>query len=172
MVVEHCLFERCAHASKEEDAGAVFLMYENPYDSVIAKCAFVANVYNESFTITVASGHTLVITDACFTGIEAREVNLKNVIMEGCSFEQVNCFEVETVHGRAPGFDGNWNGTAEKKSRVEGEKKMSGRLKGTDSGLFLGCVVGGIILAGILTIVGTVLHGIAQPRQKVPKAFE
>jgi hypothetical protein len=85
--VENSIFMKCAHTSSDGETGAVFLFYENPYDSALVKCAFCGNDANGSYTITVSSGSTLILVECCFTGTEGKEIHPKNYAMEGCTFE-------------------------------------------------------------------------------------
>jgi hypothetical protein len=168
VAVRFCLFEKCAHASNENDAGAVFLMYGNPYDSEITNCAFVGNVYNGSHTVAVASGHTLVVLDCCFSGVEWRELGDRNIVTDRCAFQQADCPTAVTSRaGRAAGFDQNWNTTAARRPKTS----PAPAAKRHSSGAFVGCIAAATVGTVLLAVVAVSLQG-RQPQQKLPKAFE
>jgi hypothetical protein len=95
MAVESCIFTNCKHVSQEGETGAVFLLYENPYDSAVVKSAFLGNDPNGSYTVTVSSGSPLIFSECCFTGAEGKEVHPKNYVLELCSFETGKCKTVD-----------------------------------------------------------------------------
>jgi hypothetical protein len=102
MVVTKCIIARCRHISTEGDAAAAFLLYENPYDSELSDVQFVGNVPNGSFTLTVASGHSLVLTHCRFSGNATKEVHDKNIVLRDCTFGQHG---VQTIGVLIPGYN-------------------------------------------------------------------
>jgi hypothetical protein len=92
--IEYCHFLRNAHISNENDAAAALLFYDNAFESTLTACTFVENRPSGSFTLTVGSGHTLMVTDCCFSGTRSKEVNPKNIAMERCLFSQGQCDNV------------------------------------------------------------------------------
>jgi hypothetical protein len=95
MTVESCIFKNCRHVSQEGETAAVFLLYENPYDSACVKSSFLGNDPNGSYTVTVSSGSPLLFSECCFTGAEGKEIHPKNYVLELCSFEIGKCQTVD-----------------------------------------------------------------------------
>jgi hypothetical protein len=100
--VIQCIIARCRHISSEGDAAAALLVYENPYDSELSDGQFVGNVPDRSFTLTVVSGHSLVVANCRFSGNATKEVHDKNIVMRNCRFEQ---HRVETIGVLIPGYN-------------------------------------------------------------------
>jgi hypothetical protein len=87
MTITLCLFARCRHTSTEKNAASALLGYDNPYDSNMTDCHFVANEPDRSFTLVVATGHALVVRGCLFSG-PAAELGPHNLITEKCLFVQ------------------------------------------------------------------------------------
>jgi hypothetical protein len=102
MEVLKCIIARCRHISAEIETAAAFLLYKNPYDSELRDVQFVGNVPNGSFTITVVSGHSLVMTNCSFSGNATKEVHNNNIIMRNCRFGQHG---VQVLGRLVPGYN-------------------------------------------------------------------
>jgi hypothetical protein len=171
-VIENGLFENCTHGSSEVDAGAVFLMYDNPFDSNIRKCAFVGNRFGRSNTITCASGHSLVISECCFTASQRSELNSKNLVIENCLFEETECPVIYEAGARTVGFD---RIRIVRFSLHLPRPTMSGtpalKKRQPNSEIFGISLIASIIIAATLTILQTAYHSFCKSRRKVPKAI-
>jgi hypothetical protein len=97
----HTLILNCRHQSSEEMAAAVLIIYENPYESSIIGCSFVSTGRDRTKTITVASGHGLLITGCCFTGEQEEEVSEVHIVIEKCSFGADACESMKLQFSRA-----------------------------------------------------------------------
>jgi hypothetical protein len=100
---EFCLFARCSHTSSEFEAGAVLLVYASPAGAAIRNSAFRDNLPGASFSVSVASGARLLVSDCCFTGARARELRPVNVDAQDCEFEDRGCDAVMPWASDAPG---------------------------------------------------------------------
>jgi hypothetical protein len=172
---EFCFFEKCAHVSYEPEAAAVLLLCENPYDSLLAHCAFVDNNPSDSHTLTVCYGHGLMVAECCFTGTLKKEINPRNIGMESCQFEVEKCKPVplKSLFGDRPaGYDGNLQRLPFAAASKGKGQPPGGSLKGRSLQAFMWSVVVSIIIAAVLTGIQTVIKGCCNGGQKTPKAFQ
>jgi hypothetical protein len=169
-VIEYGFFENCSHDSNEQDAGAVFLMYDNPLDSSLQKCVFVSNRYGGSHTITCASGHSLMVSDCCFSGRQISELNTKNIIVENCVFDQGECL-YESV-GRPFGFDRSRNVPfsihlpRQTQTGTPPLRKMKGH-----SGLLGISLLASVVIAFLLTVLETAYRHLRKVGRRIPRAI-
>jgi hypothetical protein len=170
-LLELSVFANCSHISSEGDAAATLLIYENPYDSTLCKCAFVGNSPNGSHTVTVANGNSLIISECCFSGAEWKEINQKNVVIELCIFDQQNCSlpPPNSLFGtRAAGYD----------ERLESLPfRVQKRTKGSDGRMFQGKLMivafsAAVGIALVLTAIQTALRHYRRGVKKQPRAFQ
>jgi hypothetical protein len=169
--LEFSVFANCSHISSEGDAAAALLAYENPYDSTLCNCAFVGNSANGSHTVTVASGHSLIISDCCFSGGEWKEINEKNVAIELCRFDQEKCNwpPVNSLFGtRAAGYDESLESLP---FRVQKRTKGSDR-RMSQAEMLVIAVSAAFGIAVALTGVQTALRHCRKRTRKQPRAFQ
>jgi hypothetical protein len=174
-LAEFCLFERCAHVSKETEAAAVLLLYENPYDSSLSHCAFVNNSPDESYTLTVSNGHALMVAECCFTGEQKWEINPGNIGTENCLFEVKKCKPVplKSLFGDvSAGYDENLQQHPFPTTRKRTSPAQNNVLKMPSSQVFLWSVLVSVVITSVLTGVQTVIKGYCSDSQKKPKAFQ
>jgi hypothetical protein len=162
MRIDSCLFAHCSHTSHEKAAAAVFLIYNNPYDSSILNSAFVDNQYSNSYTISVALGYPLILTGSCFTGPKEHEVC--NCVIVGGAFGVEECAQLVALTGQA-GYD-----PQSKKTPIARYKGRPSRSVGVAA--FLGRpIAASVVIAFLLTTVQTFLRRLLKDRVKVPKAL-
>jgi hypothetical protein len=88
IAVTNVLFLNCSHSSNENEAGACFLIYENPGDSGMADSQFVDCDPDGSYLMTVTSGSNFIIVECWFSGTRERELNADFFVLDACKFEQ------------------------------------------------------------------------------------
>jgi hypothetical protein len=172
ITIEHSLFLRCAHQSTEPDAGAAVLMYDNPYDSALANCAFVENRYNESHTLAVASGHSLIISECCFSGPEKAEVNPKNVAVEKSLFEQAECPSVLQTAKRPIGYDRMLSEIPSiRLPKPTISRTTPIEIPRPSAELFARALAASVVIAAMLTALQTLFRRMRKTHRKLPKAI-
>jgi hypothetical protein len=147
----------------------------NTYDSAVIGCVFIDNKMDRAFTINVASGQMLLISDCVFSGTQENEIKDERVTVDNCLFSQRQFPEISFLSfagNQVPGFD---------RARTVVVKAVPGTTQAQLAILqYFGknrkmAVVGAsCAIAGILAIVITALQ-VAIRRiwtAKVPKAFQ
>jgi hypothetical protein len=168
--VDHCLFFRCHHNTKEKDTGAVFLVYENPYDSSVVHSNFIQNEPNGSFTITVASGHGLAFANCCFSGSESRELRERNYVIENCSFQETECKPV--VSAVDYGYGSKQSKVKAKPKRALRDRRVAPAPWRRNALVLVASGIMSVLLAGVLTIVQRYVRKVLKDKRKQPRAIQ
>jgi hypothetical protein len=70
------------------------LVHDNWFDSELDGVLFIKSVPSETPTVSVVTGHFLLLSDCWFSGTESREVNSERIVIENCRFEAVEFPEI------------------------------------------------------------------------------
>jgi hypothetical protein len=169
LLVEFSIFERCGHVSEQAEAAAVFLIYDNPYDSSIRNCSFVENRYNGSYTISVVFGQPLALPGSCFTGPREREVHNENNPPGGCTFGAAKC-PYTIAWKPAPGYDPHV-----KRARIRRQKRQKRTIapipREWNRKLFAPAALASAVIAAVLTGFQTLMRRVLRDRVKVPRVL-
>jgi hypothetical protein len=150
LVVLACVFDNCSHRSRETEAAACVLAYENPPDSGVADTDFVGSGMDGAWTVTVASGSEMIVAHCRFSGAKERELGLR-LVVDGCVFGAV-VGETETPRGK-------W--TVVRKKRKKNQDAVYGAAAGIAA-----------VVALALTGAQALLHHGCKGTMKVPKAIQ
>jgi hypothetical protein len=167
--VELCTFARCGHVSDQLEAAAVFLIYDNAYDSSIRNCSFVKNRYNASYTISVVFGHPLPLPRSCVTGSCTREVQDTNGPAGGCTFEAPECQHVLDRNPSA-GYDPHSKGPQIRRSKRP-RRTIAPLPRQWNAGTFGAAAVASAAITAVLAAVQTLMRRLLKDRVKVPRVL-
>jgi hypothetical protein len=167
ILVDHCVFLQCSHHTTEAETGAVFLFYDNPYESAIINTSFIHNEPNGSYTITVTSGHGLGLIGCCFTAADTVELHPGYMLYEGCTFSGAEC--KDEVGTKSFGFHPKAKRPVRGRPGLAGAAGRSWRKK---AGLFFGSGVISVLLAAALTAAQAYFRHWLKGVTKIPKAIQ
>jgi hypothetical protein len=171
MRIDSCIFEKCRQSSPDFESAAVFLIYDNPFDSLLANSAFIENDPNESTTLTVVYGHQLLLSGCCFTGSHKKELRDPNGILGGAEFDAESCAGPALFQEGVVGFRPNRT-VILFKSRRPRRPPPPRTVGGTAAPVaFAPAAVACAGIAAILTAVQTLLRKAFRDRIKLPLAL-
>jgi hypothetical protein len=174
MTLTLCLFARCRHTSAEKSAASALLIYENPYDSSMTGCQFVANKPDRSFTLVVATGHGLVVRKCLFSG-PADELSPNNLITEKCLFAQKEFLSISFqsfAGGRYPGYS---PGIIFVQRTVPAHTTDPGKRMTVQDRSAMVAVLSLVVSAAVaaaLTLLASVAHRMFKAAFKMPRAIQ
>jgi hypothetical protein len=174
MTLTRCLFARCRHTSEEKDAASALLVYDNPFDSSVTHCQFIANAPNRSFTLVVATGHGLVVRGCVFSGPPA-ELRADNLITDMCLFAQTEFASISFRSFAGEHIPGYNPAVKFVRQTVPLRTPSSGMLRKVTqrSALFvvLSLVVSAAVAAA-LTVLASLAHRLFNTALKIPRAIQ
>jgi hypothetical protein len=174
ILIERCVFAKCRHKTSENDVGAALLIYENPLESSVTDSDFLECENDGGGTITVSSGHPLLLTGCRFSGTEAIEINNKNVAVHSCLFAQKDVTSMPFVSlagGRQVGF--NRSMTLFPRSVAPGSRYRK-QLKGVPRLFFMFVCACGIsfVISGAVLAAEAACHGSCAAAFKRARALQ
>jgi hypothetical protein len=169
--VESCVFDKCRHSSVATESAAALLIYDNPFDSLLANSAFINNDPGESTTVTVVGGHQLLLSGCCFTGSRKVEIRDPNGLPDAAMFDAESCPTARWFPDGGIGFALNRREIALKSRRPRRPLPPKNAVPPPLSAALAPTAVACAGIAAILTAIQTLLRKACRDRIRVPAAL-